>query len=489
MSPKGLEVWCRLTHVRQRWRCVVLSSPVRLNLRLVCTGIAYPGEVLYCWPTLPIIIEEGWLDYTHWQPSSLKVKNAITALTGKHRDRDCQISFRDLGISQLDSFTGLMQDPFPMLTHLELSSRDESATVISDSLLGGSSPLLRSLCFSSISFPALPNLLLSTNNLVHLRLRKIYHSGYISPELMVTYLSSLTGLKTLDLSFLSPRSRPNLSARHPSSFTRVDLPALTEFFFHGVSEYIEDLVARINAPLLSHVWIAFFNQLLFDLSHISQFIGRIENFKALRQSQVYFNDGLASVKLSSFEKTVDSTRTLMFYIKCTPLEWQPSSLVQVCCPFLSPLQRPLESLHIGHFYTQPQVWRDDLESIQWLELLRPFITVKNLYLFGELSPPIACALQELTRERATEVLTALQGIHIQLYHELGPVRRILTPFIAARQLSGYPVSVNHSKRILKVDGWYWSERPPSSGQLNFTPQKELAASLSGHPQPMDAGLG
>ena len=132
MSPKGLEVWCRLTHVRQRWRCVVLSSPVRLNLRLVCTGIMYPGEMLYCWPTLPIIIEERWLDYTHWQPSSLKVKNAITALTGKHRDRDCQISFKDLGISQLDVFTGLMQVPFRMLTHLELSSRDEPTTAISE---------------------------------------------------------------------------------------------------------------------------------------------------------------------------------------------------------------------------------------------------------------------------------------------------------------------------------------------------------------------
>lgn len=374
MNLKGLEVWCRLTHVCQRWRCVVLASPVRLNLRLVCTGITYPGEMLYFWPTLPIIIEEGWLDYTHWQPSSLKVKNIIAALTGKHRDRVCQISLRDLGISQLEIFTGLMQDPFPMLTHLELSSRDEPVTAISENFLGGSSPLLQSLHFSNIPFPALPNLLLSTNNLVHLRLWKISHSGYISPEIMVTCLSSLTGLKTLDLSFLSPRPRPGLSARHPSSLTRVDFPSLTEFFFRGVSEYIEDLVARINAPLLSHLRIAFFNQLLFDVSQLSRFIGRIENFKALHHSQIHFGDGFTFVKLSPFEETVDNTRTLTFYINCTPLEWQLSSLAQVCCSSLSPLQSSLESLDIGHFYTQPQVWRDNLESIQWLELLQPFIT-------------------------------------------------------------------------------------------------------------------
>ena len=205
---------------------------------------------------------------------------------------------------------------------------------------------------------------------------------------------------TLDLSFLSPRSRPNLSARHLSSFTRADLPALTEFFFYGVGKYIEDLVTRINVPLLSHVCIAFFSQLLFDVSQLS-------------------------------------------------------SLAQVCCSSLSPLQRPLESLDIDHFYTQSQVWRDDLESIQWLELLQPLITVKNLYLSGKLALPLARALQELTREGATEVLPALQGIHIELYDELGPVRRILEPFIAARQLSGYPVVVNHTKRMPKVDRWYW----------------------------------
>ena len=62
----------------------------------------------------------------------MKVKNIIAALTGKHRDRDCQISFKDLGISQLDVFTGLMQVPFRMLTHLELSSRDELTTAISE---------------------------------------------------------------------------------------------------------------------------------------------------------------------------------------------------------------------------------------------------------------------------------------------------------------------------------------------------------------------
>ena len=412
--------------------------------------------MLCVWPTLPIVVEEWSHDYTQ-RPSVEKVDNIVAAL--EHRNRVCQISLGNFGLSQLDIFAGLMQDPFPILTHLELWSNDEEpATVIPDLFLGGSSPHLRSLRFWNIPFPALPNLLLSTNNLVYLRLRQIPHSGYISPESMVACLSSLTALETLDFSFLSPRSSPGPSARPLSSFTRVDLPALTRFVFHGVSEYIEDFVARINAPLLSHVRIniAFFNQLLFDVSHLSRFIGRVEIFKALRQSQVQFDDGFTFVKLSPFEDTVvGSTRTLMFYIKCTPSEWQLSSLAQVCCSSLSPLQRSLETLDIAHSYTPLGHWHDDMENTQWLELLQPFIAVKDLYLFGELALLVAQALQGLTGERATEALPALRGIYIQPHHAPGAVREALEPFIAARQLSGHPVVVHHTERMPEYDGWYW----------------------------------
>ena len=407
--------------------------------------------MLYVWPTLPIVIEEWSHDHIQL-PSEKKVDNIVAAL--EHRNRVRQISLGNLGSSQLDAFTRSMQDPFPMLTHLELWSTFEPATVIPDSFLGGSSPLLRSLRFWNIPFLALPNLLLSTNHLVYLRLRHIPHSGYISPESMVNCLSSLTGLETLDFSFLSPRSHPGPPARHPYSFTRVDLPALTEFFFHGVSEYIEDFVARINAPLLSHIRIAFFNQLVFDVSQLSRFIGRVEIFKAPCQSQVHFDDGFTFVKLSPFEDIVDGPRTLVFYIKCTPSEWQLSSLAQVCCSSLSPLQRSLESLDIAHFYTPPEHWHDDMENMQWLELLQPFIAVKDLYLFGVLALPVARALQELTGERATDVLPALQGIYIQSHHVPGAVREALGPFIAARQLS-YPVVLHHTERMPEYDGWYW----------------------------------
>jgi hypothetical protein len=83
-----------------------------------------------------------------------------------------------------------MQDSFPTLTFLTRSSYVGSATVLPDSFLGGCAPRLRELVLICVPFPGLPKLLLSTNNLVELRLESIPHSGYVPPEAMVTSLSS-----------------------------------------------------------------------------------------------------------------------------------------------------------------------------------------------------------------------------------------------------------------------------------------------------------
>jgi hypothetical protein len=46
-------------------------------------------------------------------------------------------------------------------------------------------------------------------------------------------------------------------------------PTLTYFMFIGVSEYLEDLVDWIDAPLLNHLDIAFFHQLVFDAPQVA----------------------------------------------------------------------------------------------------------------------------------------------------------------------------------------------------------------------------
>jgi hypothetical protein len=132
------------------------------------------------------------------------------------------------------------------------------------------------------------------------------------------------------------------------------------------------------------------------------------------------------------------------------LDWQLSALVQVLDSFLSSLPA-LESLHIA-------VDRDDLQSeievgeievTQWRELLQSFTAIKNVTLESEeLVELVAPLLQELARERATEVLPALQNIFVDTRDWLpyGRVKEAIGEFIGARQLSDRPVTAHYWDR-------------------------------------------
>ena len=81
---------------------------------------------------------------------------------------------------------------------------------------------------------------------------------------MVTVFSTLTSLETLDLAFQSPPSLPDRVTRRPPPPKYFVLPVLTYFGFKGVGECLDDLVVRIDAPLLERLDMTSFNQILFD---------------------------------------------------------------------------------------------------------------------------------------------------------------------------------------------------------------------------------
>ena len=109
-----------------------------------------------------------------------------------------------------------------------------------------------------------PKLPQYATHLVNLNIRRIPHSGYFSPEEMVTGLSGLTSLGSLIIGFESPpcRSRPDRRTQRPPPRIRTPLPVLTWFRFKGVCEYLDYLVAQIDAPLLDKLSITFFHQLI-----------------------------------------------------------------------------------------------------------------------------------------------------------------------------------------------------------------------------------
>ena len=265
--------------------------------------------------------------------------NIIAVL--ERSDRVCQITLEDIPNSHLEELLAAAQEPFAELTHLRLSSYE--GPVIFDSFLGGSGPRLEDIWLHGIPFPGLPKLLLSATHLVDLRLWNIPHSGYISPEAIATTLSTLTRLGSLALGFQSPQSCPDQGSRRPPSLIRSVLPVLTAFTFKGVTDYLEYLVARIDTPQLNRLYITFFNQIIFDTPQFIQFVNRTPTLKVLEKGHVTFVNGAARVKLSS----VSTSRYEGLYVEitCKELDWQVSSLEQLCTSSLPPLSA-LEVLYI-----------------------------------------------------------------------------------------------------------------------------------------------
>ena len=129
-------------------------------------------------------------------------------------------------------------------------------------------------------------------------------------------------------------------------------------------------------------------------------------------------------------------------ISCLPLDWQLSSVAQVCDSALSPLST-LKRLEI---YIN-RSWKDDVENAQWVELLHPFTSMKDLLLYGGSLQHVAPALEELAGERVTEELPALQNLFLQGRQPSDPVKKVIGKFVAARQLSGRPVAVHHKELL------------------------------------------
>ena len=432
-TRREIEAWQPLVHVCKRWRSVIFGSPLRLNLRLLCTQRTL-RDALHVWPALPLVISDRYC-------LTNGLDNIVALL--EHSDRVCQISFINLpSLHFLKTVLKAMRKPFPQLTdllldllwlHHERDDDEPTTPAVPESFLGGSIPRLRKLKLYGIPFPGLPKLLLSATRLVVLHLQDIPPSGYISPEVMLATLSTLTSLESLLLGFQSP----GRASRHPPparTATRSVLPVLTELLFKGVSEYLDDLVAHIDAPQLSVLEIIFFNRIAFDTIQLAQFISCIPRLKVLKNARVVFIHRTAKFALSS-----QNSGHPELIVKTLWSDRQLSSPKHVWTS-LPPLSTS-EDLYIYENPFSSVEWQDNIEIMAWLELLRAFTAVKNLYISEQFAPSIAPALQELISGRTTEVLPALENIFLEGFEPSGYVQEGIEQFIAARQVVGHPIAV------------------------------------------------
>ena len=419
---KDIEGWQRLVHVCRRWRSVVFGSPRRLNLRLFC-GRKITRGMVDVWPALPLVIQS--LGYATDEAIALIECSDLVR-------RISQIRLSGVICFELNDVWEAMQVPFPELTHLALNTLGTMDLPLSDSFLGGSAPRLRFLELYHVPYPGLPKLLLSATHLTNLKLSNIPDSGYIPPEAMAASLSTLTSLKQLCLEFQFPPPLHDQESQRPSPSIRTSLPVLDVFRFRGGVEYLEVLVAHIDAPRLRVLDINLFNDIVFIKPQFTRFISRTPTFEAFDAASVDLRAPSSGITLSS-----SYARLCM---RISKLYWELSFLEQVRT---SPLP-PLSTVHDLYMVSGPwpRDWKDNTDYAQWLELLRLFSGVKNIYLSKDLAPCVVPALQDLVDGRTNQVFPALQNIFLEELQESGPVQESFGKFVAARQVTSHPITVS-----------------------------------------------
>ncbi|KAH9964039.1 hypothetical protein BGW80DRAFT_1462916 [Lactifluus volemus] len=408
--------WEDLVHVCRRWRFIIFESPVRLNLQLFCTKNSPMRKLLDVWPPFPLIIRLDYIySYPVWDWEGINLTNNLAAAL-EHRDRVHEIRVHTFNAPDrvCEQIITEMEKPFPALRSLSFGSDDEILSEL-DTLLNGSAPCLQDLTLLGISSPSLARLLSSTSDLTSLNLYYITNSGYISPETMATSLSALPKLECLVIIFEFPIPHPERRNRAP---TRFILPALTKLEFEGLSEYLEVLAARFDAPLLDEFLITFFDQpqVVFDIPQTGRFFSSyLDSFKPLGLdiTLTFRSWDCASIGVSF--TSIATTHSAfcpshLWKIMCKDLDHQVISVAQICGQIPS-FRSSVKSLIIK--YHQRLIDPDDLNRTLWLQLFRLFPSVQFLHIPFVLLQYIGSGSERSGEESLTaaaEVFPSLRGI-------------------------------------------------------------------------------
>ncbi|KAH9164288.1 hypothetical protein EDB89DRAFT_440752 [Lactarius sanguifluus] len=415
--------WHTLVHVCRSWRRIVFASSRRLDLQLLCTVGTPVRKYLGCWPeTLPIVINYR----SQWNSLSSSAEdedNIFAALD--HPSRVCSIELVAAS-SFINEIFGLVQRWFPALTNLRLSSPDPGVLVpiMSRNFLRGH-PRLQKISICGVSFPALPNLLLSFRDLVELQLLEILSSGYVSPEAVVAGLSGLSRLRTLEIGYSSLRSCTNITGTHPPPPILSTLSTLTEFRFKGSCEYLEDLVARLDTPSLQECCISFFREVVFNVPQLTQFICRTE---ALRSPDKVLIVSSETVSLRFWQGRSTGSPIVGSFSLNFPyfhLNWQFSCVSQICF-HSSPLLSGVKRLSIDSPPKEPD-WLDDVEAAGWTSIFASFVAVEELYVSEPLGQHVAQALALPRTTGQAEILPALRSVVYEGPQEFASIPEILKP--------------------------------------------------------------
>jgi hypothetical protein len=357
--------------------------------------------------------------------------NIMAALKQSGRVRSINLTLTNSLLENLPTIS----EPFSELEELVLLSRDCVKMALPCAFRSG--PRLRTLHLTRIVILALPPLLSRSTGLVDLRLQEIPSAGYVSPDAFFDAISEMTQLETLSLHFLSLPPRRSYAGLPPPSGERVVLPALTHLKYRGTSKYLDTFVARIDAPHLEDIDITFFHQPTMDASQLGRFIERIETPMLFDQAEVKTSAHAISITFPD----PNTSPSLRLQVPCEQLDWQLSSMAQICNHF-SPFLFHAKDLRISS--TRSSNGEDFRADEQWLELIRAFGNAEDFSVANAHAMVILRALRlaEEGHTTDTNVLPFLRNLRIPgPMLEIGPLRDAAESFISSRRLCGLPVKL------------------------------------------------
>jgi hypothetical protein len=311
--------WPILTHVCQRWRKVILRSPLGLQLRLYCTHGTPVLKSLCCWPPFPLVMNYGGCPMLN-PPGPEDEDNIIAVLKQSDHVSSISLTLTNLLLGKLSTIS----EPFSKLEELVLLPPDKLQLTFPSAFRWGSR--LRTLHMTR--FTILPQLS-SAKGLVDLQLLEIPIAEHLPPNMFANVLSGASQLQALSLHFLSFPPHQSYVGLPPPGGHWIVLPSLTSFKYRGISKYLDSFVAIINTPHLRNIDITFFSQPTMDALQLGQFIEQIGMHTSFTEADIQATAHAISI---SFKNSRPST-CLRLQISCTQLDWQMSSMAQVCDQF------------------------------------------------------------------------------------------------------------------------------------------------------------
>ena len=268
-----------------------------------------------------------------------------------------------------------------------------------------------------------------------LQLHEVLNPWLSSPEALTDALSGMAQLRSLSLHFLPITGHLGVSQLFRK---RAVLPALTCLDFRGITNYLEDLVAGLDAPRLGEIEVTFFEESISDLSRLSKFVDQIGSHNAHRQAHILSSSDAISV---SFTQPGVPT-CINLQVSCEQLSEQLSFLTRVCDHF-STFIYDVEDLRISA--RQRQRREGNLCGEQWLKSFKSFTGVKWLHFDGQSSVSIMRALEKAN----TRGETLLPGMHKlcipQPWSRNVAVRKVAMSLLTSHRVSGRSIVVEYER--------------------------------------------